>query len=101
MRVIARKTLVEYGKKYPEAKGQLVAWCKFVEKEKWLNFNDVKEFSNSADLIENQTLIFNIKGGRFRLEVKVAFRIQIVFIIWFGTHTEYDKRNKERKKCSN
>ena len=97
MRVIAKKTLVEYEKSYPDVKGQLVAWCKFVEKEKWLNFNDVKEFSNSADLIESQTLIFNIKGGQFRLEVKVAFRIQIVFIIWFGTHKEYDIRNKERK----
>ena len=97
MRIIARKTLVEYGKKYPEAKGQLDAWYIFVNKVKWLNFNDVKEFSNSADIIENQTLIFNIKGGQFRLEVKVAFRIQIVFIIWFGTHKEYDKRNKERK----
>ncbi len=55
MRVIAKKTLVEYEKSYPDVKGQLVAWYKFVEKEKWLNFNDVKEFSNSVDLIENQT----------------------------------------------
>ena len=37
MRVIAKKTLVEYEKSYPDVKGQLVAWYKFVEKEKWLN----------------------------------------------------------------
>jgi len=97
MRVIARKTLVEYGKKYPEAKGQLDVWYRLVNNEDWNNFNDVKRFSNSADLIENNRVIFNIKGNHYRLEVKIAFKIQEIYVIWFGTHKEYDKRNKERK----
>ena len=101
MHVIARKRLVEYGKKYPDAKSQLDAWFGFVKNEKWSNFGDIKKFSNSADLIQKHTVIFNIKGKNYRLEVKVYFKMQTVFIIWFGTHPEYDKRNKERKKCSN
>lgn len=101
MRVIARRRLVEYGKKYPEAKGQLDAWYRFVNNEKWNNLGDVKKFSNSADLIQKHTVIFNIKGKQYRLEVKVYFTMQRIYVIWFGTHTEYDKRNKERKKCSN
>jgi mRNA-degrading endonuclease HigB of HigAB toxin-antitoxin module len=30
------------------------------------------------------------------LEVKVFFKMKTVFIIWFGTHAKYDKRNKRR-----
>lgn len=52
MHVIARKKIVEYGKKYPDAKGQLDAWFRFVSKVKWNNFAEVTKFSNKADLIE-------------------------------------------------
>ncbi len=97
MNVISRKKLVEYGKKYPEANNQLDVWYRFVKKEKWSNFGDVKKFSNSADLIQNHIVIFNIRGNHYRLEVGIAFRTQKVYIKWFGTHKEYDKRNKERK----
>ena len=97
MRVIARKRLVEYGIKYPEAKSQLDVWYRFVNIENWSNFSDVKKFSNSVDIIHKRTLIFNIKGTQFRLEVKVYYTMQRIYVIWFGTHTEYDKRNKERK----
>jgi len=101
MHVIARKRLVEYGVKYPDAKGQLDAWYRFVNNEKWNNFADIKKFSNSADLIQGHIVVFNIKGNQYRLEVKIYFTMQTVYVIWFGTHNEYDKRNKERKKCSN
>ena len=97
MHVIARRTLVEYGDKYPNAKSQLDVWFRIANKEKWENFSDIKKHYNSADLINNHIIIFNIKGGQYRLEVKVAFKMQTMFIIWFGTHKEYDKRNKERK----
>ena len=97
MRIIARKTLVEYGKKYPEAKGQLDAWYIFVNNVKWNKFADVTKFSNTADLIQKHTVIFDIKGNQYRLEVKIYFTMQTIYVIWFGTHKEYDERNKGRK----
>ncbi len=97
MHVITRKALLEYGKKYPDAKGQLDAWYGFVKKEKWNNFSDVKKFSNSADLIKGHIVVFNIKGNHYRLEVGIAFKISSIYIKWFGTHKEYYKRNKERR----
>ena len=97
MRVIARKSLIGFGKKFPDAKSQLDVWYKIVTKEVWNNFSDIRKLYNSADLVKGHHVIFNIKGNQFRLEVKIAFKIKTVFIIWFGTHKEYDKRNKERK----
>jgi mRNA interferase HigB len=37
------------------------------------------------------TVVFNIKGNSFRLVVSINFKKQAAYIIWFGTHTEYDK----------
>lgn len=37
--------------------------------------------------------MFNIKGNLYRLIVDVEYRIGIVFIVWVGSHKEYDKVN--------
>ena len=36
-------------------------------------------------------MVFNIKGNDFRLIADVEYELKIVFIIWFGTHVEYNK----------
>lgn len=97
MKVISRRALIEFAAKYPEAKSRLDAWFHEVNKVSWHSFSDIKEKYNSASWLKSKKVIFNIKGNHYRLEVRVAFKMQTVFIIWFGTHKEYDKRNKERK----
>jgi len=32
-----------------------------------------------------------MKGNDYRLVVDVECKLKIVFIVWFGTHQEYDK----------
>ena len=36
-------------------------------------------------------MVFNIKGNDYRLIVDIEYKMKIVFIVWFGTHAEYDK----------
>ena len=36
-------------------------------------------------------VIFNIRGNKYRLVVKVNYPGKIVLVKWFGTHAEYDK----------
>ena len=38
---------------------------------------------------------WNIKGNDFRLVVSVNFQQNACYVIWFGTHKEYDKINVE------
>lgn len=45
----------------------------------------------NASIVANDRVIFNIKGNDFRLIVSISFKRQTVYIIWFGTHAEYDK----------
>ena len=40
-------------------------------------------------------MVFNIKGNDFRIVVSVNFNQSACYIIWFGTHYEYDKINVE------
>ena len=45
--------------------------------------------------IVQQTVLQN-DGNTYRLIVDVEYRLKIVFIVWFGTHKEYDKINAKK-----
>lgn len=45
----------------------------------------------NASIVGNSRVIFNIKGNNFRLLVMVNFKQLAAYIIWFGTHKQYDK----------
>ena len=92
MNVIKRKTLIEYGLKFGDAKSQLDSWYHEADKASWSGPQDIKDRYSSASFLPKNIVIFNIKGTRYRLVVKVEYQSQIVFIKWFGTHADYDKQ---------
>ncbi|MFV0606335.1 MAG: type II toxin-antitoxin system HigB family toxin [Niabella sp.] len=67
-------------------------------KQTFTNFNELKAVYGNASIVNNQRVIFNIKGNEFRLIVSVNFRPNACYTIWFGTHKEYDKIDAERVK---
>ena len=91
MRVIAKKTINAYRACYPEADGALKAWVSIIESRNFQHFPDLKEFFQTADLIKNDRVVFNIKGNQFRLIAAVDFKFNVVYIKWFGKHKDYDK----------
>ncbi|MES2703447.1 MAG: type II toxin-antitoxin system HigB family toxin [Bacteroidota bacterium] len=91
MRIIATKTLKEYWTKYPDAEQQLWAWSDEVEEAQWNTPNELKLLYRSASVVSAKRVVFNIHGNKYRLIVDVEYRLKIVFIVWFGTHKEYDK----------
>ncbi len=95
MRVVAKSTLRNFWKKYPETEEQLKEWHKTVKAALWNSPSDlVNQFSN-VRLIANDRAIFNIKGNHFRLVVFIKYNTQTVYIRFLGTHTDYDKINAE------
>lgn len=96
MNIIARGTISYYTKKYPTSKTALLTWYNEFLKASFHNFNEVKEMFGSASIVANNRVIFNIKGNDFRLIVSVNFKQLATYIIWFGTHKEYDKINVEK-----
>ena len=91
MRVIAVKTIKLYARKKKEAEQSLFAWYHEACKAGWKNHNELKEQIHNASVAGDKRVIFNIHGNKYRLIVDIEYRLQIIFIVWVGTHKEYDK----------
>jgi mRNA interferase HigB len=93
MRIIKEKTLAEYSKqnKYKKAEESIQAWIYEVRFSIWKNSNELKAKYGNASIISSKRVVFNLKGNDYRLIVDIEYRLKIVFIVWFGTHNEYDK----------
>jgi len=95
MRIIAKKTLVEYWIQHPAIKEQLAAWYKETEYANWTTPDDIKKRYCSASFLEDNRVCFNIAGNNYRLIVKVNYKFHIVYIRFVGTHAGYSKINAE------
>ncbi len=89
--IINRKTLLTYIIAYPKADNVLREWYEEFQKLEITSFNELKAFYGNASLVKDDRVVFNIKGNKFRLVVRVVFEFKVVQIKWFGTHAEYDK----------
>lgn len=74
---------------------QLLVWFNEFLKLKLNNFNELKRIYGHASIVNNNRVVFNIKGNDFRLIVSINFIQSACYVIWFGTHQEYDKINVE------
>ncbi|MDD2564769.1 MAG: type II toxin-antitoxin system HigB family toxin [Salinivirgaceae bacterium] len=90
MRVIAKKVLRDFWKKYTDSEQQLKAWYKEATSAKWGSPNDIKKEYTRASIIGNNRVVFDICGSKYRLIVKINYERQWVFIRFIGNHKEYD-----------
>ena len=93
MRVIAIKTLKEYITEFHQAEQALLSWHEEVVLALWSNPNELKDQYRNASILNEKRVVFNIHGNSYRLIVDIEYRLKIVFIVWFGTHRQYDKIN--------
>lgn len=91
--IIARKTLLAYHNKYPEAAIALGEWYYELLKSDYKNFNELKKVYSNVSLVGDDRVVFNIMGNKYRLVVRIAFEFKAIQIKWFGTHAAYDKTN--------
>ena len=90
MRIVADKTLKQYAKDYHQSEQALFSWYDEVTKAAWNNSAELKAVYRNASILTNKRVVFNIHGNSFRLIVDIEYRLQIVFVVWFGTHEQYD-----------
>lgn len=98
MRIISRKRLIDFWEKHANAKGPLSAWYSEAESAQWNTTHDIKKQYNSADFVEDNRVIFNIGGNNYRLVVKVMYKPKTIYILWVGTHADYDKIDVKKVK---
>ncbi len=93
MRIIKIGTLRDYCLKprYKSAEKSIQAWIYEVKYSSWVSPAELKLKYINASIISSKRVVFNIKGNEYRIIVDIEYKMRIVFIIWFGTHKEYDK----------
>ena len=90
VRVIAKSRLRVFWERFPDAEGALLAWFREVEKERWGSPADVKQKYRNASIVGDR-VVFNIKGNRYRLVVRVNYEFEVAYVRFVGTHEEYDE----------
>lgn len=78
-------------KHHLDIQGPLETWIQEVRETSWRTPLDIKARYSSASFLSDNRVVFNVKGNKYRLLVKVGFNLQTVIIQRIGTHAEYDK----------
>ena len=98
MRVISKQTLRRFwegASGRDDARRALEAWHREARRAAWRSPQDIKRQYASASVLKGSRVVFNICGNRYRLVVRINFSLQIVFVRFVGTHTQYDAIDAE------
>lgn len=95
MRIISKRKLQEFWERHPNAKAPLLAWYREVKHEDWDMPAKVTVKYRTVSIVGGNRVVFNIKGNRYRLVVKINYRYRVVYVRFVGTHVEYDAVNAE------
>lgn len=91
MRIIARKTLIEFWTANPRSEEQLRAWYAEAAAASWTTPAVVKTKYGNASILKDGRVVFNICGNEYRLVVRINYDFYTIYIRFIGTHQEYDK----------
>lgn len=91
MNILDWSKVEEFCRRHADARGPFDAWKCEVEDAKWRTFNELKEKYHYASILGNKRIVFNIKGKKYRLQVRVNLKFGIIRIERVGTHAEYSK----------
>jgi mRNA interferase HigB len=96
VRIIARGTLRDFWNVNKDAEQPLKAWYREARQAGWNNPNEIKVKYRTADQLKGNRVVFNIAGNKYRLIVRINYKLKIVFIRFIGSHSEYDKIDAEK-----
>jgi mRNA interferase HigB len=93
MRIIAVSALREFWSRpgRQDAEQPLRAWVHIVRAADWSRPTDIKRLFNSADVLANDRVVFDIRGNKYRLVAAVHYRGKRIYVRFIGTHAEYDE----------
>jgi mRNA interferase HigB len=88
--VISKRVLFEKVAKHADAKSAVQVWLDIATEAEWANLEDVRKSFPATDMV-GQLAIFNVRGNKYRLIVRMVFRYQRIYVKEFLTHAQYDK----------
>jgi mRNA interferase HigB len=91
VRIIAKKTLKVFWEKHKDCKQQLKSWYDETLSANWTSTKDIKTNYPSASFLNDNRVVFNIKGNSYQLIVKINYKYKMVWIRFVVTHAQYDR----------
>lgn len=74
-----------------DSQQQLTSWFRDTSSVEWKSPREIKQEYPSASFLEDNRVVINIKGNKYRLIVKVNYDYKTIWIRFVGTHAQYDK----------
>ena len=91
MRVISVGVLRDFWAQHSDAEQPLKTWFSTAKKARWASPADIKAQFGTASILQNNRVVFNIGGNKFRLVVVVLYNTYSILIKFIGTHEQYDR----------
>lgn len=90
MNVLSKPTLDRFIEEFPEAREELLRWYTTCKKNTFTSFADVRATFPKVSWVGPDYLIFDIRGGHFRLITTVSFQFKVIRIKEFMRHSDYN-----------
>jgi mRNA interferase HigB len=91
MNVLSRNALVQFYSQHNDAKKYLETWFKTCRKADWSSFRDLQRTFPEAFPVGDDRVVFDIRGNKYRMVVRIVFRYRTMQIKWIGTHAQYNE----------
>ena len=100
--LIRKATIEEFAENNAQSRVSLSDWLSKIRYADWEKPEDIMDSFPSADLLGNGSsrVVFDIGGNKYRIICKYAFGDKQIhlFIMWIGTHADYDKLCNKSKQ---
>ena len=92
MRIISISTLKAFWEQsaYGDAEQPLRTWIKVTKAVNWADPPSIKRTFNSADVLKDGRVVFDIGGNKYRLVAWINYAYAVVYVRFIGTHRQYD-----------
>lgn len=91
VQVISRRELFALASVHPDRLAAANVWFQTARGARWRSLMDVRRDFPTADQVKS-LLIFDLRGNRYRLIVRVNYEGQRLYIKELLTHAGYDRR---------
>lgn len=91
MRVFTKGTLRAFWRRHPDSARALEGWYDRVENADWESPPQLKADYPSASILGDNRVVFNIRGNNYRLVARIDYQLKRVYVLFVGTHAEYDR----------
>ncbi|WP_316738738.1 type II toxin-antitoxin system HigB family toxin [Pedobacter aquatilis] len=112
VRIVTINVIHEYIAANPSSGVALSSFVAILKQANWTKPQDIVDTfgSKAVDILGKKSdrqasperAVIDVKGNHIRVIIKYQFheklKVPVAYIVWIGTHSEYDKINKKRQQ---